>query len=466
MGTPREGSGPPSLTVQPLVFAALRSLYRPAAPIRRLPPAEIPRAYARYRAQMMASIFVGYAAFYFVRSNFANAKPYLESELGFTKAEIGLIAAMLSISYGLSKFVMGVVSDRSNPRYFMATGLILSGIVNVLMGVFPSMRSMAVLWLLNGWFQGMGWPPCGRTMTHWFSENERGTKFAIWNTAHNIGGGIIGPLATFAIVLWTSWKGAFFVPGVVAITMGGLLIAFLRDTPQSLGLPPIEEHRNDYPSIAVEDREREIGPREVLVKYVLGNRRLWIIAIANVFVYAVRYGVLNWAPSYLRQVKHASVSAAGWFYFAFEIAGILGTVVAGWASDRLAGGRRGPVSVVYMVIVTVGVLVYWLHPYANLTVDFVALFVIGTFIYGPVMLIGVAAVDLVPKKAAGSAAGFTGLFGYLIGMNLAEMGIGALVQRYGWNAGFGLLVGACVIATLCLATTWNSHDQAPSATEA
>lgn len=439
------------------MLGALRDLYRPAPAVARLPAPTIPRAYAALRRQMMASIFVGYASFYFVRSNFANAKPYLESELGFTKSQIGLIAAMLSMSYGVSKFVMGVVSDRSNPRYFLATGLILSGLVNLVMGAWPTMGAMAFLWLLNGWFQGMGWPPCGRIMTHWFSDNERGTKFAFWNIAHNVGGGLIGPLATVSILWFASWKGAFVVPGVIAVAVGCVMLVFLRDTPQSVGLPPIEEHRNDYPDVAVDDREREIGAREALGRFVLRNRPLWVIAIANVFVYAVRYGVLNWAPSYLQQVKHASISAAGWFYFAYEIAGILGTVVAGWASDRLAGGRRGPVSVVYMVIVTIGVLVYWLNPYENLTIDFVALFVIGTFIYGPVMLIGVAAVDLVPKKAAGSAAGFTGLFGYLAGMNLAEVGIGTLVQKWGWNAGFMLLVGACVIATACLATTWNTH---------
>jgi len=291
----------------------------------------------------MLTIFVGYASFYFVRSNFANAKPYLERDLGFSKSEIGLIAATLSVSYGVSKFVMGVASDRSNPRVFMATGLVLSGLTNVLMGSFPTVGAMAALWLFNGWFQGMGWPPCGRTMTHWFSDNERGTKFALWNTAHNVGGGVIGPIATFAIVAFASWRGAFVLPGLIAIAAGAGVLLFLRDTPQSVGLPPIEEHRNDYPPTAVDDREREISARETLVRFVLTNRPLWVIAVANVFVYAVRYGVLNWAPSYLQQAKHASIAQAGWFYFAFEIAGIFGTIVAGWASDRLFGGRRGPV---------------------------------------------------------------------------------------------------------------------------
>ena len=439
---------------------AIRAIYRPAPHAPRLPQAEVPAAYRRYRWQVMLTIFVGYASFYFVRSNFANAKPYLESELGFTKSDIGLIAAMLSVSYGLSKFVMGVVSDRSNPRTFMATGLILSGLANVFMSFSPTVGAMAVLWLANGWFQGMGWPPCGRTLTHWFSDNERGTKFAIWNTAHNVGGGLIGPIATFSIILYASWRGAFLVPGLIAIGVGVIVLLFLRDTPQSVGLPSIEEHRNDFPSVAVEDREREMTGREILVRFILKNPRLWIIALANVFVYVVRYGVLNWAPSYLQEAKHASVEQAGWFYFTFEIAGILGTLVAGWASDRLFAGRRGPVSVIYMTIVTLAVLVYWLDPTDGLWVDFGALLVIGTFIYGPVMLIGVAAVDLVPKKAAGSAAGFTGLFGHFAGMNFAEFGLGSVIQRYGWNAAFMLLVGACVAAVLCLATTWNMHNRA------
>lgn len=436
----------------------LASLFRPAPFAPPLPESEVTRSYPRYRAQMLASIFVGYAGFYLVRSNFSFAKPYLMKELGLGKGDVGYIAASLAAAYGLSKFAMGNLADRSNPRTFMAIGLIASGIINVAFGSAWSLGALALLWFANGWFQGMGWGPCARIMTHWFSDRERGTKMALWNTAHNVGGALTAPLATFALALFPVWSSVFFVPGLVAIVIGIGLLVFLRDTPQSVGLPPIEAWADDYPPSAVDDREREMGAREILFEYVLNDRALWILAIANLAVYVVRYGVLSWAPTYLPEVKHYAAADSRWQSFIFEMAGIPGMLLAGWVSDRLFSGRRAPVSVIFMLAVAAGVLVYWLNPPGKPFVDAAALFVIGFAIYGPVMLIGIAAVDCVPKKAAATAAGFTGLFGY-IGTVGAEVGVGRLVETWGWDAGFGLILACTVISSVLLALLWNSHDR-------
>lgn len=442
------------------MLSAFAAFYRPARHVARRPADEIPSSYLRYRTQVLATIFFGYASFYLVRKNFSLAKPYLIRELGFSTGDVGLIATALSLAYGVSKFLMGNVSDRSNPRSFMATGLILSGAVNLFFGSVSSLWLMAALWFLNGWFQGMGWPPCGRTITHWFSDRERGTVFAFWNIAHNVGGGIIGPICSLAILISCSWRSVFWVPGVMAIATGLLILVFHRDTPQSVGLPPIEEFKGDYPAVAVDDREREMSAKEILLHYVLCNRTLWLIAVANVFVYVVRYGILDWAPTYLTSVKHASHDLSRWQFFLYEYAGIPGTLLAGWMSDRFFRGRRAPMGVIYMGVVAVALLVYWLNPPGRFWLDSLALLGIGFFIYGPVMLIGVAAVDLVPKKAAGTAAGFTGLFGYLGGATIAELGIGEVVEHWSWNGGFLIIGGSALAALLLLALTWNVHDRA------
>ena len=95
----------------------------------------------------------------------------------------------------------------------------------------------------------MGWPPCGRVMGHWFSESERGLTFSIWNTSHNVGGGIAGVLAAWAVNKFGGWQYAFYVPGRRSPSVGAVyLFLRLRDTPQSVGLPPIEQYRNDYPA--------------------------------------------------------------------------------------------------------------------------------------------------------------------------------------------------------------------------
>ncbi len=454
------------------MFKKLFGIYKPAPFTEPLPAERVAAAYTRMRWRMMLSIFAGYTFFYFVRNSFSLAKPYLIKDYGMSKGDVGLIATALAISYGLSKFIKGNVSDRSNPRYFMATGLLLSGVINLIFPSFAgSVGMMFILWFANGWAQGMGWPPCARTLTHWFSDHERGTIFATWNLAHNLGGGLVGAVVNGALALAAilaagaalssglTFHIIFYVPAVLAIIMGVLLLVFLRDTPQSCGLPSIEDYKNDHPATGVDDPERELSAKEIFVTYVLKNKPLWIIAIANIFIYVVRYGVLNWAPTYLTAAKACPADTSRWLFFLYEVAGIPGTLLAGWLSDKVFGGRRSPVSCIFMVLVTIAVWIYWKNPAGHFLVDSMALFAIGFLIYGPVMLIGVSAVDLAPKKAAGTAAGFTGFFGYVFGAVIAELGLGRIVDRWGWDGGFELLLAACVISVVLFALTWNVHHK-------
>jgi OPA family glycerol-3-phosphate transporter-like MFS transporter len=437
----------------------MRGILRPAAATAPLPEEKAQAAYRRLRIQVFAGIFVGYAGYYLVRKNFSLAMPYLIDE-GYSRTELGFALSGVSIAYGLSKLLMGSVSDRSNPRYFMALGLGLSACVMFVFGFAPfalsSVAAMAVLLLLNGWFQGMGWPACGRTMVHWFSVGERGMKMAVWNVAHNIGGGLVGPLFLVGLALTGGdWRSVFYLNAGCAVAIALFILVMVRDTPQSEGLPPIEEYRDDRaPHYDSETHEREMTTVEIFFTHVFRNRRLWYLAIANVFVYTVRYGVVDWVPTYLKEAKGHSVDTSSWAYFIYEWAGIPGTLVCAWLSDRVFKGKRGPASLVFMILVTAAVGVYWINPAGNPGVDMVALMAIGFLIYGPVMLIGLHALDLVPKKAAGTAAGLTGLFGYFGGAFAANIAIGAAVDHFGWDGGFWLLFGSCLMSVGLFALVW------------
>ena len=445
-------------------------LFKPAPPIDRLPDEQIDSEYKKLRLQVFLGIFIGYAAYYLIRKNFSLAMPYLIEE-GFTKTDLGFALSAISISYGISKFVMAIFSDRSNPRMFLPAGLILSALISLLMGVVPyftsSVTIMFVMLFLSGWFQGMGWPPSGRVLVHWFSVSERGNKTAIWNVAHNVGGGLMAPLAVAGVSMFTwlsgntssGFEGVFILPALVAIVFGFITYFLIRDTPQSVGLPPIEEYRNDYPNKEKKTFETEFSTKEILFKYVLNNKWVWAIAIANIFVYFVRYGVLDWAPTYLSEEKGFDMNKSSVAYFLYEWAGIPGTLLCGWLSDKLFKGRRGPAGFVFMLGVLIAVLVYWFNPPGNSVVDMICLIAIGFLIYGPVMLIGLQALDFVPKKAAGTAAGLTGLFGYLGGTVTANALMGVIVDASGWDAGFMLLTASCALAALVFALTWNVRGQ-------
>jgi len=429
-------------------------IFKPKAHIERLPSDKIDSVYSRLRWQLFIGIFVGYAGYYLVRKNFSLAMPYL-IEQGFSRGDLGVALAAVSIAYGLSKFLMGSVSDRSNPRYFLSGGLLMSALVMFCFGFMPwatgSITAMFILLFINGWVQGMGWPACGRTMVHWWSRKERGEIVSVWNVAHNVGGGLIGPL--FILGLWAfndDWRTAFYVPAFFATLVAIFIWLTVRDTPQSCGLPAIEEHKNDYPDDYDKSHETEMTAKEIFFKYVFANKLLWSIAIANAFVYLIRYGVLDWAPVYLKEAKEFSVDKSSWAYFLYEWAGIPGTLLCGWVSDKLFKGRRAPAGILFMVLVTFAVLVYWFNPAGNPTIDMMALIAIGFLIYGPVMLIGLYALELAPKKAAGTAAGLTGLFGYLGGAVAANAILGYTVDHFGWDGGFMILVGSCIASVICL----------------
>lgn len=436
---------------------------KPAAHQARLPDGKIASTYTRLRWQIFFGIFFGYAGFYLVRLNFNMAMPYLIDK-GFSRGSLGFALSGVSIAYGLSKFLMGNVSDRSNARFFLALGLIFSSLIGFVLGFMPwatsSISVMFVLLFFNGWFQGMGWPPCGRIMVHWWSKKERGKIVSTWNIAHNVGGGMIGPLFLLGLGLFNDWHAAFYVPAAAALGIAVFAILTIRDTPQSMGLPPIEEYKNDYPEGYNEKDEEEFSAKEIFVEYVLKNKLLWWIATANIFVYMIRYGVLDWAPTYLKEAKHFTVDKSSWAYFLYEWAGIPGTILCGWISDRFFQGRRGIVGILFMILVTVAVLVYWVNPAGYPVIDMAALVAVGFLIYGPVMLIGLHALELVPKKAAGTAAGFTGLFGYLGGSVAANALVGYTVDWFGWDGGFTLLLISCGLAILCILPTLRHDNEA------
>tara|TARA_R110001583_G_scaffold82774_1_gene219293 strand:+ start:27822 stop:29159 length:1338 start_codon:yes stop_codon:yes gene_type:complete len=439
------------------------NIFKPAAHKELLPEDKINAKYKSLRLQVFIGIFVGYAGYYLVRKVFSLAMPDLVN-LGYSKTQLGFALSGVSIAYGLSKFIMGNVSDRSNARNFLTAGLVLSAFTMILMGILPvatsSIMIMFVLLILNGWFQGMGWPPSGRVMVHWFSLKERGTKMAIWNVAHNVGGGIIGPLAILGVAIFADWHAKLYFPGFIALGVAVITWFLIRDTPQSCGLPNIESFKNDYPDNYSEKFEQEMSAKEIFFKYILKNKLLWSIAFANAFVYLVRYGVLDWAPLYLEEAKGFSIKESGWAYFAYEWAGIPGTLLCGYLSDKVFKGKRAPVSIIYMLLVMVSIYMYWTS--GSILANSIALICIGFLIYGPVMLIGVHALDLVPKKAAGTAAGLTGLFGYLGGALFANIAMGAVVDTWGWSGGFVVLLSACVMAIILIAIAWrqekNGHN--------
>ena len=420
------------------------------------------KKYFYWRIRILYSMFFGYAIFYFTRKSLVFAQPLLMEQLHISKVSLGLLGSSFYLTYGVSKFLSGIISDKSNPRYFMAAGLIMTGILNLLFGLTSSMWLFAILWIANGFFQGWGWPPCARLLTHWYAKSERGRWWGIWNTSHNVGGAIIPLIVAYSAINW-GWRYAMIIPGVIAIVSGFILINRLRDIPKSMGLPDIESYmknknKNKNKNNNNNNKTQEPGAshvktlstKDILFKHVLNNPYLWILSLIYILIYIVRTAINDWGNVYLHDLGFSIFSADSALSF-FEVGGLFGSLASGFISDLLFDSKRMPVILLFSAGTLVSVSVFGLISSHSYFINAALIFMIGFMIFGPHMLIGMAAAEYSHPDAAGTSTGFLGLFGY-IGAALSGYPLAVISQNFGWNAFFWTLIGCCALSLVILAS--------------
>jgi len=420
-------------------------------------------SYRYWRVRMLATSLVGYAIFYFVRTNISVALPVMEKSLHESKENLGFVLTVGGVVYGISKFINGFLGDRANPRYFMALGLFLCAIMNVFFGLSSSIAMLALFWFLNNWAQGMGFPPCAKTMGYWFSPRERSTTFGIWHTGHTMGAALVSVLTGYLIKYWGNWRLCFFVPAGLAVLGSLMILASLRDTPESMGLPPVELYKGEQTEQELEAEIEAAQPYwKIVWDMVLTSKFMWIISVANFLVYTLRYAAVFWGPTMLQELKHVTPAASGWMQFSFEIAGMVSALISGYVADHWFGGRAGRVCAIAMAAMAAIVYVFWKLPPGHAALTTTCYIAMGFMVYIPQMLIAAIAMNLGTKRAAAAAVGLTGILGYA-STAVSGFGVGFIVDHTGWNGAFEMMI-VCAIATLVLmALTWNvgAHHKLP-----
>jgi OPA family glycerol-3-phosphate transporter-like MFS transporter/OPA family sugar phosphate sensor protein UhpC-like MFS transporter len=301
--------------------------------------------------------------------------------------------------------------------------------------------------MLNGFFQGMGYPPCARLLTHWFSPKELATKMSLWNISHSLGGGLIVVLCGFLVDHYDNWRICFFVPSVIALIMSLLLWTFLRDTPESVGLPEISGSHVPGGDTASESPAEF---KHFLYRQVFSNKYIWLVSAANFFVYTIRFAVFDWGPTVLHQAKGIQLHNAGLMVAGFEVAGMCGMLVTGYLTDRIFAGRGAPLSLVSMLLCGLSVYLFWRVPGRMPWVSTGLLMSSGFFVYSPQALVGVMAANLATKRAAATAVGLTSIFGYSSTV-LSGWGMGWIVEHYGWGPAFTCLIFVALIGAFLFA---------------
>lgn len=422
--------------------------------------------YAHWRLRIFYACFIGYTVFYLCKKNIAVALPGLSEEYGYSNTELGLLGSSLYLTYGIGKFVNGVLADGSDVRKFLPTALIMTAIANLCFGLsavfitpgevsfFGLPTNTILLWLFvffwgaSGWFQSAGFPAVAKSLTYWYSNSERGTKWSLWSCSHQMGTFLSVIISGF-LVAHFGWKMAFFAPGLVAILVAIWLFDRLRDRPQSLGLPDIETYNNEPSAKKSDNCETDNRTyAQIFKENILFNKTIWMLAIAYIFVYIIRFGAEDWMIKYLSEAKQNSLELAAMKLSSLPLVGIAGTICAGLVSDKIFKGKRAPVNLIYLVGVVCCLVLLKFNTISNL--DFVLIGLLGAFTYGPQMMIGgLCAVESSSKKVASAATGFTGTFGY-VGAVLSATGTGFMVDKFGWNGAIAFWIASALICiTIC-----------------
>ena len=309
---------------------------------------------------------------------------------------------------------------------------------------------MAFFWGANGWFQSCGFPPVAKSLSYWFSNSERGTKWSIWSTSHQIG--VFASVALSGLVIERfGWMAAFYVPAVVCLITGVWLFDRLRDKPQSLGLPDIEKYNNEPVKEAEKDEQANVSYVHIFKKHILCNPIIWMLAIAYTFVYIIRFGTEDWLVKYLVEVKNNTLPIASAKLSTLALVGSAGAIMAGIISDKLCKGNRTPVNIAFLCLLILSLFLFATNPTGKPifeVLDYVYAAMIGVFTAGPQMLIGgLCAVESSSKRVASASIGFTGIFGY-IGAALSASGTGFFIDKFGWNGAISFWMSATAICVV------------------
>ena len=436
-----------------------------AAPVLEYASGEVDRQYRYWRIRILVTTIIGYALFYFVRANISVPLKFIGEDLSYSREQLGLITTIGGVTYGVSKFINGFLGDHANPRYFMAIGLFCAAVMNVFFGLSSSLLFFGTFWFFNSYFQGMGFPPCAKSMAYWFSPRERASIFGVWHSSHMVGAALVGVLTGY-LVHHFGWRSCFYVPAGLAAMGAVYILIFLRDHPASMGLPPVEVYRGEEtPRQLNEEVKAEQSYWSIVVEYILLNPYMWVISFANLSVYVLRYAQMTWGPTFLQEYKGMSVVSAGWLFFGAEIGGLVGALVAGFVTDRVFNGRAGRVCVIAMFLMVGAIYAFWVTPRGYYAVAGLLYVVMAFLLYVPQMLIAAMAMNLGTKRASAAAVGLTGIIGYLSTI-ITGLGIGSLVDRGlvlfghrllepGWPAAFIVMLLCASITLVLMAFTWN-----------
>ena len=410
---------------------SLFSFYRISKPSKdTVPQEQVESTYKSLRSRTFWGATIAYSLYYVCRMSINVVKQPLIDEGVLTAGELGLIGSALLFVYAVGKFLNGFIADYCNIRRFMATGLFISALANLILGVlglfklpaFLIFAVFALLWGINGWVQSMGSAPGVISLSRWFPQSKRGSYYSLFSTSPYIGE-FISYNVLALVVGWLGWQSGFIVAAVAGLIGTALIMFFVSDTPESKGLPSVQVLSGE--DMTPKDKQ----PTRELQKMILKHPGIWVIAISSAFIYITKYAIAGWGVLYLQKQHAFSLEEASQVIAFSAIFGILGTVLAGWLSDRVFKGDRAKPAVLSGILSSLSLFLFLFVGGGYLmNIFYVSLFSLSVGVLYCIVA-GLMAVDIVPRKATGAALGVVGISSY-IAAGLQDITSGYLIQGY------------------------------------
>lgn len=406
---------------------------------------------------------LGYGIYYVCRLSLNVVKKPIVEEGVFSETELGIIGSVLFFTYAVGKFTNGFLADRSNINRFMSTGLLVTALVNLCLGFVNSFILFAVLWGISGWFQSIGAASCVVGLSRWFTDKQRGSFYGFWSASHNIGEAMTF-IVVASIVSAFGWRYGFLGAGLVGLTGALIVWRFFHDTPQSKGLPAVNEPKKEKEMSASQSEEFNRAQKEVL-----RNPAIWILALSSAFMYISRYAVNSWGVFYLEAQKGYSTLDASFIISISSVCGIVGTVFSGVISDKLFGGRRNVPALIFGLLNVAALCLFLLVPGVHFWLDAVAMVLFGLGIGVLICFLGgLMAVDIAPRNASGAALGVVGIASY-IGAGLQDVMSGVLIEGnksmidgvevYDFTYINWFWIGSALLSVLLALFVWNARNK-------
>lgn len=411
-----------------------------------------------WRKRVFISLWITYASFYLCRVNISIAIPGILEEYSLTKTAMGAILTALFFAYAVGQFINGQLGDKFGARKLITFGAIISAILNLIFPILPGIVSLlALVWGINGYFQSTGWSPSTKTVANWFPIKMRGKITGLFGSCYQFGNAASWALAGFVVGIF-GWRFAFWVPAILFIAVAIQWFINGRDAPEELGLPTVEDCHEGVMEMKERQKDEHLGFKYT-IKTVLSNPRIWMVGFSLFGLNIIRYGFMDWAPTYMFEVEKATISTAAYKALAIPLAGSLGALFAGWASDKFFQSRRAPIMVIMLIGLMGLTILYPQLKHYHWIWSLICLIVIGFTTYGPhVMICATIPMDYASRKAAASAAGFIDGFGYF-GASLTGVISGFLVDHYGWNAAFYFWVVGVFLAIVLMSFQWKYRPE-------